>query len=102
MQSSEIFSLLLLQPKVLYVDLSDTNQNTIRYDAPCVSKLFTNPFSYLVPTHVLYLALVLVLPTVTLISVFDRGGNLNINSLLISFTVVMYHFLPRYQFTAAM
>ena len=30
MQSSEIFSLLLLQPKILYVDMSDTNQNTIR------------------------------------------------------------------------
>ena len=24
------------------------------YDAPCVSKLFTNAFSYLVPTHALY------------------------------------------------
>ena len=44
----------------------------IRYDTPCVSKLFTNPFSYLVPTHVLYLALVLVLPTMTSISVFHR------------------------------
>ena len=43
------------------------------YDAPCVSKLFTNPFSYLVPTHVLYLGLVLVLPTMTSISVFHRG-----------------------------
>ena len=29
-QSSEIFSLLLLQPKILYVDLSDPNRNTIR------------------------------------------------------------------------
>ena len=35
------------------------------YDAPFVSKLFTNPFSYIAPTPVLYLALVLVLPTMT-------------------------------------
>ena len=37
-QSSEIFSLLFLQPKILYVDLSDTNQNTFR-----MWKTHTNP-----------------------------------------------------------
>ena len=56
------------------------------YDAPCVSKLFTNAFSYLVPIHVLYLALILVLPAMTSISVFHRVLNVNINSLLISLT----------------
>ena len=63
--------------------------NAVKYDAPCVSKLFTNAFSYFVPTHVRYLALVLVLPTITSILVFHRLLNLNINLLSISLAVVM-------------